>query len=180
MKGSFQFKWASENEWFGSRKRLSSFEQISWHQLSYVARSLLLGLGLQRCQMSWSSSRYVFLFQDIEGVRNDDLPRHTINTLQVYGQEKYLVLQVLQALKTRSDKFSCPPVMSWSLIWREAQNAGQRISDEILMTFLTRNKPLNYYKKTARSLVGEVHILCWDFLSAYTPRDKYDFVKVTV
>jgi hypothetical protein len=32
--------------------------------------------------------------QDIEGVRSEDLPRHTINTLQVYGQDKYLVLQV--------------------------------------------------------------------------------------
>ena len=35
-----------------------------------------------------------YILQDIEGVRGDDLPRHTINTLQVYGQEKYLVLQV--------------------------------------------------------------------------------------
>ena len=34
------------------------------------------------------------LMQDLEGVRSEDLPRHTINTLQVYGQEKYLVLQV--------------------------------------------------------------------------------------
>ncbi len=36
--------------------------------------------------------------QDIEGVRGEDLPRHTINTLQVYGQEKYLVLQVRMKL----------------------------------------------------------------------------------
>eukprot|EP00095_Tigriopus_kingsejongensis_P010112 maker-scaffold152_size304267-snap-gene-2.26 protein:Tk10112 transcript:maker-scaffold152_size304267-snap-gene-2.26-mRNA-1 annotation:"mitochondrial rho gtpase isoform x3" len=31
--------------------------------------------------------------QDISGVRPEDLPRHTINTVQVYGQEKYLVLE---------------------------------------------------------------------------------------
>lgn len=31
--------------------------------------------------------------EDIEGIRPEELPRHTINTLQVYGQEKYLVLQ---------------------------------------------------------------------------------------
>ena len=32
--------------------------------------------------------------QDIAGVRQEDLPRHTINTISVYGQEKYLVLEV--------------------------------------------------------------------------------------
>lgn len=31
--------------------------------------------------------------EDLEGIQKQDLPRHTINTLQVYGQEKYLVLQ---------------------------------------------------------------------------------------
>ena len=32
--------------------------------------------------------------KDLEGIQIEDFPRHTINTLQVYGQEKYLVLQV--------------------------------------------------------------------------------------
>ena len=31
--------------------------------------------------------------QDIAGVRPEDFPRHTINTISVYGQEKYLVLE---------------------------------------------------------------------------------------
>ena len=38
----------------------------------------------------------LILFKDLEGIQKQDLPRHTINTLQVYGQEKYLVLQVNQ------------------------------------------------------------------------------------
>ena len=31
--------------------------------------------------------------QDLSGIRPEDLPRHTINTVAVYGQEKYLVLE---------------------------------------------------------------------------------------
>ena len=31
--------------------------------------------------------------RDVAGVRPEDLPRHTIGTVQVYGQEKYLVLE---------------------------------------------------------------------------------------
>ena len=31
--------------------------------------------------------------EDIVGIPEEDLPRHTINTVQVYGQEKYLVLE---------------------------------------------------------------------------------------
>jgi Ras family protein T1 len=43
--------------------------------------------------------------QDIEGVRPEDLPRHTINTIQVYGQEKYLVLQDID-VKSLTDVLS--------------------------------------------------------------------------
>ena len=32
--------------------------------------------------------------KDLADVRPEDFPRHTINTVQVYGQEKYLVLEV--------------------------------------------------------------------------------------
>ena len=35
---------------------------------------------------------YTF-FQDIAGIRPEDFPRHTLNTISVYGQEKYLVLE---------------------------------------------------------------------------------------
>lgn len=31
--------------------------------------------------------------QDLVGLRREDIPRHTISTVQVYGQDKYLVLE---------------------------------------------------------------------------------------
>ncbi len=43
--------------------------------------------------------------QDIEGVKPEDLPRHVINTVQVYGQEKYLVLQDID-VRTLTDVLS--------------------------------------------------------------------------
>lgn len=33
-------------------------------------------------------------WQDVASIRPEDLPRHTISTVSVYGQEKYLVLEV--------------------------------------------------------------------------------------
>jgi Ras family protein T1 len=36
--------------------------------------------------------------KDLTNVRPEDFPRHTINTIQVYGQEKYLVLEVSKML----------------------------------------------------------------------------------
>lgn len=35
---------------------------------------------------------YSLLLQDVQSILESSLSRHTINTLQVYGQEKYLVL----------------------------------------------------------------------------------------
>ena len=43
--------------------------------------------------------------QDIEGIKSEELPRHIINTIQVYGQEKYLVLQDID-VKSLSDVLS--------------------------------------------------------------------------
>ena len=43
--------------------------------------------------------------QDIEGLKESEMPRHVINTVQVYGQEKYLVLQDID-VKSLSDMLS--------------------------------------------------------------------------
>ena len=43
--------------------------------------------------------------QDIEGINNEDLPLHVVNTVQIYGQEKYLVLQDID-VKTLTDMLS--------------------------------------------------------------------------
>ena len=43
--------------------------------------------------------------QDIEGIKNEELPCHVINTVQVYGQEKYLVLQDID-VKSLTDMLS--------------------------------------------------------------------------
>ena len=40
--------------------------------------------------MCWSYQ--ILNFQEAQEIPNDKLSRHTISTLQVYGQEKYLVL----------------------------------------------------------------------------------------
>ncbi len=33
------------------------------------------------------------LLKDISGIRSEDFPKRTVNTVSVYGQEKYLVLE---------------------------------------------------------------------------------------
>ena len=43
--------------------------------------------------------------QDIEGINVEDLPLHVVNTVQIYGQEKYLVLQDID-VKTLTDMLS--------------------------------------------------------------------------
>jgi len=43
--------------------------------------------------------------QDIEGIKEEYLPRHVINTVQVYGQEKYLILQDID-VKSLTDMLS--------------------------------------------------------------------------
>ena len=43
--------------------------------------------------------------QDIEGIKEADLPRNVINTVQVYGQEKYLILQDID-VKSLTDMLS--------------------------------------------------------------------------
>ena len=43
--------------------------------------------------------------QDIEGINKEDLPLHVVNTVQIYGQEKYLVLQDID-VKTLTDMLS--------------------------------------------------------------------------
>ena len=43
--------------------------------------------------------------QDIEGIKEEDLPRNVINTVQVYGQEKYLILQDID-VKSLTDMLS--------------------------------------------------------------------------
>ena len=43
--------------------------------------------------------------QDIEGINNEDLPLHVVNTVQIYGQEKYLVLQDID-VKSLTDMLS--------------------------------------------------------------------------
>ena len=43
--------------------------------------------------------------QDIEGINSEDLPLRVVNTVQIYGQEKYLVLQDID-VKTLTDMLS--------------------------------------------------------------------------
>ena len=43
--------------------------------------------------------------QDIEGINKEDLPLHVVNTVQIYGQEKYLVLQDID-VKSLTDMLS--------------------------------------------------------------------------
>ena len=43
--------------------------------------------------------------QDIEGINAEDLPLHVVNNVQIYGQEKYLVLQDID-VKTLTDMLS--------------------------------------------------------------------------
>lgn len=52
--------------------------------------------GIQRLSIPQRLRKSILLIslQNVCNIRSSDLPKHTVNVVSVYGQEKYLVLEV--------------------------------------------------------------------------------------